>query len=72
MTISDYRDGERTLVRLIRVPDLGHAWSGGDAALPYNDPRPPDATALLGEFVVEQIRFRRAFGARRPSWLSRE
>jgi poly(3-hydroxybutyrate) depolymerase len=72
MTISDYRDGERTLVRLLRVPDLGHAWSGGDAALSYNDPRPPDATALLGEFVVEQIRFRRAFGARRPSWLSRE
>ena len=71
MTISDYRDGERTLVRLVRVPDLGHAWSGGDAALSYNDPRPPDATALLGEFVIEQIRFQRASGARRPSWLSR-
>jgi poly(hydroxyalkanoate) depolymerase family esterase len=72
MTTSGYCVGDRTLVRLISVPDLGHAWSGGDGALSYNDPRPPDATALLGEFVVEQIRFQRAFGKRRLSWLSRE
>ena len=58
----DYRDGERVIVRLVRVPDLGHAWSGGDAALSYNDPRPPDATGLLAEFVVEQVRLQRMFG----------
>lgn len=45
------RDG-RTLVRLDEVEHLAHGWSGGDAALPYNDPRPPDATAMLGEFVA--------------------
>jgi poly(hydroxyalkanoate) depolymerase family esterase len=62
LTRIDYRDGERVLVRLVRVPDLGHAWSGGDASLSYNDPRPPDATGLLAEFVVEQIRLQRRFG----------
>jgi len=71
VTITDYRDGERTLVRLIRVSDLGHAWSGGDASLPYNDPHPPDATGLLGEFVIEQIRVERTSRSRRFAWLSR-
>ena len=71
MTVAEYREGERILVRLIRVAELGHAWSGGDAALPYNDPHAPDATGLLGAFVVEQIRFQRASRSRRFAWLSR-
>ena len=49
ITTSDYRAGERMAVRLVRISGLQHAWSGGDAAFPYNDERPPDATALLGE-----------------------
>jgi poly(hydroxyalkanoate) depolymerase family esterase len=59
---SDYRSGDRVVVRLVRVAGLGHAWSGGDAALSYNDAEPPDATALLGEFIIEQIRVQRRFG----------
>jgi poly(hydroxyalkanoate) depolymerase family esterase len=55
-TTIEYRDGSRTLVRMVRVDALGHAWSGGDAAFPYNDPQPPDATALLGAFIAEEIR----------------
>ena len=55
-TTIEYRDGARTLVRMVRVDGLGHAWSGGDDAFPYNDPQPPDATALIGAFVAEQIR----------------
>jgi poly(hydroxyalkanoate) depolymerase family esterase len=55
-TTSEYRDGLRTLIRMIRVDGLGHAWSGGDPGFPYNDPQPPDATALLGAFVADQIR----------------
>ena len=47
----EYRDGPRRLVHAVRVAGLGHAWSGGDAAFPYNDPAPPDATAELGRFV---------------------
>jgi poly(3-hydroxybutyrate) depolymerase len=45
------RDG-RPLVRVIEVDGLGHAWSGGDAALPYNDDRPPDATAMLEDWLA--------------------
>jgi poly(hydroxyalkanoate) depolymerase family esterase len=54
MTVSDYRDGGRLVVRRVRVTGLAHAWSGGDDAFPYNDPNPPDATALLAEFVAGQ------------------
>jgi poly(3-hydroxybutyrate) depolymerase len=54
MTVSDYRDGVRLVVRRVRVTGLGHAWSGGDDAFPYNDSNPPDATALLAEFVAGQ------------------
>jgi poly(3-hydroxybutyrate) depolymerase len=61
----DYRIADRVVVRLVRVPDLGHAWSGGDASLSYNDAAPPDATALLGDFVVEQVRAQRRLGFRR-------
>jgi poly(hydroxyalkanoate) depolymerase family esterase len=52
----EYRDGRRLLVHAVWVAGLGHAWSGGDAAFPFNDPAPPDATAELGRFVTEQSR----------------
>jgi poly(3-hydroxybutyrate) depolymerase len=51
VTTSEYRDGRRVAVRIVRVADLDHAWSGGDPSFPYNDPQPPDATKLLGEFA---------------------
>lgn len=56
MQVSEYRDGRRIVARLARVPLLGHAWSGGDPAYAFNDPRPPDATELLGEFVSGRLR----------------
>lgn len=56
MRVSEYRDGRRIVARLARVPLLGHAWSGGDPAYAFNDPRAPDATALLGEFVSGRLR----------------
>lgn len=56
MSIADYLVGSRMAVRAIRVADLAHGWSGGDPAFPYNDPHPPDATALLGEFIAESSR----------------
>jgi poly(hydroxyalkanoate) depolymerase family esterase len=45
------RDG-RAVVRVIDVAGLGHAWSGGDAALPFNDAAPPEATAMLVAMAV--------------------
>jgi poly(hydroxyalkanoate) depolymerase family esterase len=54
VTTSDYREG----VRVVRVEQLDHSWSGGDATFAYNDPQPPAATALLGEFVEGGLRIR--------------
>ena len=56
MTVAEYRDGRRVTARLVQVPGLGHAWSGGDAAFAFNDPAPPDATELLGEFIEGRLR----------------
>lgn len=56
MTVAEYRDGRRVTARLVQVPGLAHAWSGGDAAFAYNDPAPPDATELLGEFIEGRLR----------------
>jgi hypothetical protein len=53
VTVSEYREGKRLLVRRVHVTGLAHAWSGGDDAFPYNDPSPPDATALLAALVAE-------------------
>jgi poly(3-hydroxybutyrate) depolymerase len=53
VTTFEWRHEGRLIARYVRVDALGHAWSGGDAAYPYNDPAPPDATALLGHFVRE-------------------
>jgi hypothetical protein len=53
VTVSDYRLDGRLVVRRVRVVGLAHAWSGGDDAFPYNDPNPPDATALLAQFVAD-------------------
>ncbi|CAG0962787.1 hypothetical protein BURK1_00802 [Burkholderiales bacterium] len=52
-------DGE-LLARLVEVDDLGHAWSGGDATLPFHDRAGPDATALAGAFL--EIVWRRGQG----------
>ena len=39
------------VVRLVDIAELGHAWSGGDASLPFNDPAPPDATTMLVDWA---------------------
>jgi poly(3-hydroxybutyrate) depolymerase len=43
------------IVRLVEVTGLAHAWSGGDASLPYNDASAPDATALVGAFFADAL-----------------
>jgi poly(3-hydroxybutyrate) depolymerase len=51
VTTSEWRVADRAVARHVLVGGLGHAWSGGDDRHPYNDPRAPDATALLAAFV---------------------
>lgn len=61
MTVTDFKHRSRTLVSLVEVPRLGHAWSGGTASQPYSDARGPDASRMAWAFVLRQ--FRRTPGA---------
>lgn len=48
--LADYHQGQQLQLRTCLVQGLGHAWSGGNDAYDYNDPRGPDANRLLWEF----------------------
>jgi poly(hydroxyalkanoate) depolymerase family esterase len=52
----DYVRGRRRLLRVCRIPGLSHAWSGGDAALPFHSAHGPEASALLWDFFRLQRR----------------
>ena len=67
-TVREWRRDGRIVARHVGVAGLGHAWSGGDAALAYNDAAAPDATALLGDFFADAVSSR-SEGAKR--WLFR-
>ena len=54
-TVREWRINGRLVVRHVDVVGLGHAWSGGDATLEYNDAAPPDATALVGTFFTDAL-----------------
>lgn len=56
MTVTDFKHQGRTLVSLVQVPRLGHAWSGGTASQPYSDARGPDASRMAWAFVSRQFR----------------
>jgi poly(hydroxyalkanoate) depolymerase family esterase len=55
VTTLEWRVGDRLIVRYVVIAGLGHAWSGGDEALPFNDARAPDASALLSEFLRDAL-----------------
>jgi poly(hydroxyalkanoate) depolymerase family esterase len=51
----EWRCDGALVVRYVTVAGLGHAWSGGDDAVPFHDPRGPDATALAAAFAQEAL-----------------
>ena len=55
MAVTEYRVGQRVVVRLCLVSGLGHAWSGGARSQPFSDPTGPDASALIWAFVRQQF-----------------
>jgi poly(hydroxyalkanoate) depolymerase family esterase len=55
VSLTDYRAGRRLVATLATVHGLGHAWSGGSAALAHGDPHGPDAGRLLWRFVAAQF-----------------
>ena len=63
MKVTDYRADGRLAASLCEVVGLGHAWSGGDARLPFGDARGPDASRLAWTFVARRIAERDRIGA---------
>jgi poly(3-hydroxybutyrate) depolymerase len=65
----DYVRSDQLLLRSILIEGLGHAWSGGDESLRFNDSAPPDASRLIWDFLSK---FRRQVRRRLPPlrlWL---
>lgn len=65
----DYLRSDQLLLRSISIEGLGHAWSGGDQYLHFNDSAQPDASRLIWDFLS---RFRRPTRPRLPRfrlWL---
>jgi poly(3-hydroxybutyrate) depolymerase len=50
--LRDFGEGLHPPVRECEVVGMGHAWSGGDSALPFHDEMGPDASALMMEFFA--------------------
>jgi hypothetical protein len=55
VTTLEWQIDERLIVRYVAIAGLGQAWSGGDDALPFNDARTADASALVGEFLRDAL-----------------
>ena len=52
----DQRREGHTIIRGLRIHGLAHLWSGGDATLPFNDAKGPDASELIWKFFDAQRR----------------
>lgn len=52
----DYLAGEKSIVRVCKIPELDHAWSGGDAAAPFHSGAGPDASDLIWNFLEQHRR----------------
>ena len=55
VTTREWHGNGRLLARFVSIGALGHAWSGGDERFPYNDPAPPDATAMIAAFARDAL-----------------
>lgn len=62
----DYVRGNRLLLRSILIEGLGHAWSGGDDRLPFNDSAQPETSRLIWDFCSQ---FQRPVSLRSPPLL---
>lgn len=54
-TLTTYA-GRKPQIVSCEVAGLGHAWSGGDASVPFSDAQGPDASALLWAFFARHKR----------------
>lgn len=54
--IRDYSAKGKVLLRVARIADLEHAWSGGDPALSFNAKAGPDASKMMLDFFAKHRR----------------
>lgn len=54
--LHDFYEGRRLLLRVAQVTKLGHAWSGGDPALAFNDRAGPNASRMMLDFFARHRR----------------
>jgi poly(hydroxyalkanoate) depolymerase family esterase len=54
--LHDFRVGRKLMLRVVQIEQLEHAWSGGDATLPFNAKAGPNASKLMLEFFVRHQR----------------
>ncbi|MDD0809003.1 PHB depolymerase family esterase [Curvibacter sp. RS43] len=55
MAVTDFKNRDRLVARLVLVAGLGHAWSGGAANQPFADGRGPDASRLAWTFAAQRF-----------------
>jgi poly(hydroxyalkanoate) depolymerase family esterase len=53
---SKLKPAGEVLLRVTRIEHLDHAWSGGDASLPFNEKAGPDASKMMLDFFALQQR----------------
>ena len=53
--VTTLRAEHHVVVEKIVLRGLGHAWSGGDASLPFNDASEPSASAMLAQWVQQVV-----------------
>jgi len=54
--LHDFYVGRKLMLRVAHIEQLGHAWSGGDATLPFNAKAGPDASKLMLDFFARHQR----------------
>jgi poly(hydroxyalkanoate) depolymerase family esterase len=70
-TVREYERGGRLYLRSCLIEGLGHAWSGGDAAYPFNDDAGPCASELIWDFVSQHSRDERRAHTSSPVAVTR-
>jgi len=53
---TEFKRGRKTVVTLVEVDRLGHAWSGGMSEKPFSDHQGPDASRMIWTFATKQFR----------------
>jgi poly(3-hydroxybutyrate) depolymerase len=48
--------GAKSILRVYTIPELDHAWSGGDGTSPFHSGDGPDASDLMWEFLEQHRR----------------